>query len=149
MAFEAIMSAQFHHPGGGASLPASALGADEGIERRDSVSPGYRDRVELRGRMSDLGGVARLPEDLEDVRRVVGEEVARIGVSPIPHSVYGAASVRMDQPPKELARVEANDPALPVLQHDGAMMFPARSMLRKEAGPVLPRCTDLVASGSG
>src|SRR5215216_2537640 len=138
MAFEAIMSAQFHHPGGGASLPASALGADEGIERRDGLSPGYRDRVELRGGMSDLGGVARPPEDLDDGGRVVGEEVARIGVSPIFDSVDRPASVRMDQSSEGLARVRANDPALPVLQHDGAMMFPARSVLRKEAGPVLP-----------
>jgi hypothetical protein len=43
--------------------------ADEGIKRCDGLSPGYRDRVELRGGMSDLGGVARLLEDLEDVHR--------------------------------------------------------------------------------
>lgn len=84
--------------------------------------------------MSDLGGVARLPEDLEDVRRVVGEEVARISVSPISHSVDRPASVRMDQSSKELARVGADDPVLPVLKHDRPMMLPARSVLRKRQG---------------
>jgi hypothetical protein len=72
---------------------------------------------ELRGGMSDLGGVARLPEDLKDVRRSVGEEVARMSS-------------------KELARVGADDPLLPVIKHDRPMMLPARSVLRKEARPV-------------
>ena len=116
----------------------SALGADEGIKRCDGLSPGYRNRVGLRGGMSDLGGVARLPEDLKDVRRSVGEEVARISVSPFSHSVDRPASVRMDQSSKQLARVGADDPVLPVLKHDRPMVLPARAVLRKEARPVLP-----------
>ena len=126
----------------------SALGVDEGIKRCDALSPGYRDRVGLRGGKSDLGGVARLPEDLEDVRRSVGEEVAWLSVSPISHSVESPASVRMDQSSKELARIGADDPVLPVLKHDRPMMLTARAVLRKEAGPVLPRCADLDASDS-
>jgi hypothetical protein len=55
----------------------------------------------------------------------------------------------MDQSSKELARVGADDPVLPVLKHDRPMMLPARSVLRKKARPVLPRCADLDASDPG
>ena len=82
--------------------------------------------------------VAGVAEDLLDVSRDVGEEVARICVPSVPYAIHDSTSIRVDEAPEELARVAIDDRDLPVDQTDRTLVFHPPPVLWKDAWPMLP-----------
>jgi hypothetical protein len=93
----------------------------------------------------DLDPVARVPENLEDVFRIVREEVARIRVLPTRNAVDDSAPVGVDETADQLARVGLDESNLPIIQDDRTAVLPPWPVLGKDAGPVLPIAVDLYA----
>jgi hypothetical protein len=95
--------------------------------------------------VTDLDPVAGVPEELEDVRRIVREEVARVRVLPPRNAIDDSAPVGVDEAADQLARVGLDESNLPVLQDDRTAVLPPWPVLGKDAGPVLPIAVDLHA----
>lgn len=95
--------------------------------------------------MTDLDPVAGVLEDLEDVRRIVREEVAWVRVLPPRNAIDDSTPVGVDEAADQLPRIALDESNLLVLQDDRTAVLPPWPVLGEDAGPVLPIAVDLHA----
>jgi hypothetical protein len=120
-------------------LVSSVLGTYEYVQPGYGRAPGYRDRVRLGKSPRHSQPVQRLAAEPVNVCRLVHEQITRIPIPSVtlferpPDPVDPAVSVGVKEAAREVTRILCQDPLLPRLQFDHALVFHAWPVLREQA----------------